>query len=109
MQRIHTDLLPELLKLQEQLFDHIANNSNTKSKNNTLKRFQTLGDLIWTWQKDKLFIGTYVIEAICLASHFHKELLQVIDTDKEKQALEELTKVLDYFEQLLGNTFKLAA
>lgn len=108
MLRIHTDILPKLLEQQEELFAHLtANNNGQKHKTLLLKRFQALTEMVCTWREDKIYIGVYVLEAICLAAHFHIQAIDPQNSSQEKALLGELDKSLTHFEGLMGRTFRL--
>jgi hypothetical protein len=75
-----------------------------KPKNQTEKRFKAFSELVLPWIKDNTEIGSGTLEAICLVTHFHEEL---INSENKEEVTLKLSEALDYFENLMGNTFSL--
>jgi hypothetical protein len=68
------------------------------------KRIKAFTNLVLDWLEGSVAIGLGTMQAICLVIHFHhqKQLTQNV-----KQIEPKLSEALDYFENMMGHTFKL--
>lgn len=82
----------------------------SKPKTATDKRYKAFNDLVLGWIKQNIEIGTATEQGICLVTHFHEESLtnnpQNHITQTQVNEIN-LNVALDYFESLMGNTFRL--
>ncbi len=104
----YTAILPSLVENKQDLYQHIFD-SYTKEKRNTnlLKRYFAFVDIVYDWVEEKVTIGQAILEGICLVGHYHKALVEnTLDADRKQKEVE-LSEALDYFQNLLGHSFRL--
>lgn len=104
----YTAILPSLVENKQELYQHIFDSySNQKRSTNLLKRYFAFVDIVYDWVEEQAPIGQAILEGICLVGHYHKTLFEIEQEKDKKQKEQELTEALDYFQGLLGNSFRL--
>lgn len=103
--------LPKATSPSVQCFTYIRTTPTfNKPKTDTEKRYNAFCKLVNEWIEEDVFIGSKNQEAICLVTHFHelyRGQLSGKPTEEFFDAESDMKSALNYFEAMMGNTFRL--
>ncbi len=85
----------------------VGNQLPKKPKTQLEKRYDAFTGIYLDWVDANETIGTGIMEGLCLVGYYYKDLLENTDEALVREKQDALSNALDYFEGLLGNSFRL--